>query len=46
MDGKIIATKLHRIENAISVALDNPEIQTNDPQLLEALGITVKDKMV
>ncbi|MDR0715039.1 MAG: hypothetical protein LBF89_12410 [Bacteroidales bacterium] len=28
MDGKIIATKLHRIENAISGTLDNPEIQT------------------
>jgi hypothetical protein len=36
MDGKIIATKLHSIENAISGALDNPEIQMK----LGAFGYT------
>jgi hypothetical protein len=36
MDGKIIATKLHNIENAISGALDSPEIQTK----LSAFGYT------
>ena len=36
MDGKVIATKLHSIENAISGALGNPEVQTK----LAAFGYT------